>query len=183
MKLRTAALIGLGTVALYRAAQQTGVPRGVRPLQGFDLPRYLGRWYEVARIDHGWERGLSNVSADYALRRDGRVQIVHRGYHAPSARWRESRAVAQPAKGAASAHLTLSFFWPRRRSHIVFALDEHCQHALVSGPSHDHLWLLARSPQLRPTARARLLEQARAAGFDTGRLLWVDQRRHLAHLR
>ncbi len=180
MKLRTAALIGMGTLALYRAAQQTGVPRGVQPITRFDLQRYLGRWYEVARIDHGFERGLSNASADYALRPGGRVQVINRGYHPPTGRWREARGVAAPVGDADTAHLKVSFFWPLHSSYIVFGLDEDYQHALVSGPSHDYLWLLSRTPQLRPSARARLLEQARSAGFDTGRLLWVDQRRHLS---
>ncbi len=181
MKLRTAALLGLSALALYRAAQRTGIPRGVQPLRPFDLQRLLGRWYEVARIEHGVERSLSNTSVDYTLRPDGRVQVLKRGYHPVSGRWREARGVAEPLTGADTAHLQLSFMWPMHSSHIVFALDEDHRTALICGPSHDHLWLLARSPQLRPTVRAGLLEQARAAGFDTGRLQWVDQRRYLRH--
>lgn len=180
MNLRTAALIGVGALALYRAAQQTGAPRGVQPIQRFDLQRYLGRWYEVARIDHGFERGLSNATADYSLRPDGRIEVTNRGYHPPSRRWREAQGVAVPIGDADTAHLAVRFFWPLRASYIVFGLDEAYQHALVSGASHDYLWLLSRTPQLRPSVRARLLEQARAAGFDTGRLLWVDQRRNLS---
>ena len=93
-----------------------------------------------------------------------------------------SRAV-QALKAAGAAQLQVSFFWPVRASYIVFALDDDYQHALVSGPTHDYLWLLSRTPQIRPSVRATLLEQARAAGFDTGRLLWVDQRRNTAGLR
>ena len=182
MKLRSLALLGLGGWALYRLTQQTGVPRGVRPVQPFSLMRYLGCWYEIARIDHGYERGLTDTTADYRLLPGGRVQVVNRGYHPATRQWREVRASARPQPGGDDAHLQVSFIWPVRASYIVFALDDDYQHALVSGPSHDHLWLLSRTPQIRPSARAALLEQARAAGFDTDRLLWVDQRRHRAGL-
>ena len=112
------------------------------------------------------------------------MQVVNRGYHPASGRWREARATASPVTGAAgAAQLQVSFFWPVRASYTVFALDDDYQHALVSGPTHDYLWLLSRTPQIRPSVRATLLEQARAAGFDTGRLLWVDQRRNTAGLR
>lgn len=182
MNLRTLALLGAGGWALYRLSQQLGRPPGVRPVQPFSLTRYLGRWYEIARIDHSYEHGLSEVTADYRLLPGGRVQVRNRGYHAASRRWREARASATPVAGAAPAHLQVSFIWPVRASYIVFALDDDYQHALVSGPSHDYLWLLSRTPQIRPAVRAQLLDQARAAGFDTDRLLWVDQRRNTAGL-
>ena len=184
MRLRSLALLGAGGWALYRLTQQLGRPAGVEPVRPFSLTRYLGRWYEIARIDHSYEHGLTNTSADYRPLPGGRVQVVNRGYHPASGRWREARATASPVTGAAgAAQLQVSFFWPVRASYVVFALDEDYQHALVSGPTHDYLWLLARTPQIRATVRATLLEQARAAGFDTGRLLWVDQRRNTAGLR
>ena len=161
MRLRSLALLGAGGWALYRLTQQLGRPAGVEPVRPFSLTRYLGRWYEIARIDHSYEHGLTNTSADYRPLPGGRVQVVNRGYHPASGRWREARATASPVTGAAGA----------------------AQHALVSGPTHDYLWLLSRTPQIRPSVRATLLEQARAAGFDTGRLLWVDQRRNTAGLR
>jgi apolipoprotein D and lipocalin family protein len=182
MKLRSIALLGAGGWALYRMAQHLGVPPGVEPVQPFSLTRYLGRWYEIARIDHGYERGLTDVTADYRLLAGGKVQVTNRGFDPALRRWREAQASAQPIAGGADAHLQVSFFWPIRASYIVCAVDDDYQHALVSGPTHDYLWLLSRTPQTRPGARATLLEQARDAGFDTGRLTWVDQRRNLAGL-
>jgi apolipoprotein D and lipocalin family protein len=182
MKLRSLAWLAAGGWALYHLTQRLGVPRGVAPVQPFSLMRYLGRWYEIARIDHTYERGLTDTTADYRLLPGGKVQVLNRGYHAGSRRWRQARAIARPVPGSASAHLQVSFFWPVHTSYIVFALDDDYQHALVSGPDHDALWLLARTPQIKPSVRAALLEQARAAGFDVERLLWVDQRRNLAGL-
>lgn len=183
MKLRTLALLGAGAYTLYRFSQKIGVPPGVQPLVPFDLARYLGRWYEVARIDHAYERGLTDASADYSLRPDGRLQVVNRGFDPRAGRWRIARAVASPVGERDVAHLEVSFFWPVRASYIVFALEAEGQHALVSGPSHDYLWLLSRTPQIKATSRAALLDRAREAGFDVGRLLWVDQRRNVAGTR
>ena len=180
MRLRTLALLGAGGVALYRMAQQLGVPDGVVPVQPFQLSRYLGRWYEIARIDHVYERGLTDTSADYRLLPGGQVQVTNRGYHPGARRWREVRARAQPVQGDDVAHLQVSFMWPVRASYVVFGVDDDYPHALVSGPDHDYLWLLARTPQIRATARASMLDTARAAGFDVGRLMWVDQRRNVA---
>ncbi len=182
MKLRSLALLGVGGWALYRLTQQTGAPPGVQPVQPFSLMRYLGRWYEIARIDQGHQHGLTDTTVDYRLLPGRRVQLVHRGYQPATRRWQEVRASARPQPGGAEAHLQASFIWPVRASHIVFAIDDDYQHALISGPSHDQLWLLSRTPQIRPSVRAALLEQARDAGFDTDRLLWVDQRRHRAGL-
>ncbi|MBK8664821.1 MAG: lipocalin family protein [Burkholderiales bacterium] len=180
MKARTLALLAASAYALYRISQRTGMPAGVRPVEPFDLDRYLGRWYEIARIDHAYEAGLTDTSADYRLRPDGRVQVINRGFNARKSRWRELRAIAEPAGDANVGRLLLSPLWPMRASYVVLALDDDYQHALVSGPTHDHLWLLARTPRIRASHRAALLESARTAGFDTERLLWVDQRRNIA---
>lgn len=179
-KPRTLALLAAGAFALYRVSQRTGVPAGVRPVEPFDLHRYLGRWYEIARIDHPYEAGLSDTSADYRLRPDGRVQVINRGFDARRSRWRETRAVAAPVGERDIGHLQVSLLWPLRASYVVFALDDDYQHALVCGPTHEHLRLLARTPRIRAITRGALLERARAAGFDIDRLLWVDQRRHAA---
>lgn len=175
-------MLGVGGWALYRMTQQLGVPDGVRPLRPFSLTRFLGRWYGIARIDYRHERGLTNTSADYRLQAGGKVQVINRGYDPAEQRWREVRGTARPVAGSDSGHLQVSFMWPLRSSYIVFALDDDYQHALVCGHNHDYLWLLSRTPQIRPGVRAAMLEQARAAGFDIDRLLWVDQRRNVAGL-
>lgn len=181
MKLRTLVLLGAGAYALVRVSQRLQLPPGVRPVQPFELTRFLGRWYEVARIDQPHERGISNTTLDYQQQPDGSVRLLQRGFR--DGRWRTSSARVEPVDGSAAAHLQLSIIWPLRASHVVFELDDDYQHALVSGPTHDQLRLLARTPQLRPAIRANLLERARAAGFDVERLLWVDQRRNLAARR
>ena len=153
-----------------------GVPAGVVPVEPFDLERYLGRWYEIARLDHSFERGLSKVSAEYSLREDGTVRVVNRGYSEAEGKWKEAvgkgRFVRKPTEG----FLKVSFFGPFYGSYIIFSLDqEHYRHALISGPDHSYLWILSRRPTLERETVDMLIEKARLAGFDTGGLIFVEQ--------
>jgi apolipoprotein D and lipocalin family protein len=175
MKARTLALLGGAAYGLYRLSQQTCVPAGVQPLHPFELTQLLGRWYGIARLDYLWERGLSHTTADYSLRPDGRVQVQNRGWDPQARRWRQATGTASPVHGADTAHLAVSFMRPLRASYIVFGLEGDGQQMVVSGRSHDYLWLLSRTPTIRPAVRAALLERARAAGFDVDKLVWVGQ--------
>ena len=179
MKSRNLALLAAGAYTLYRLSQQTGLPLGVQPVTPFELRRYLGRWYELARIDHAADRGLTDSVTHHSLLPNGTLEIARRGFDPRQGRWRTATARARFAHDADSAHLLVSFVWPVRSSRAVFELDDDNQHALVSGPTHEDLWLLARTPTLRASVRAQLLERARDAGFDVSRLTWVDHRRSM----
>ncbi len=153
-------------------------PEGVTPLTGFELQRYLGKWYEIARLDHSFERGLSDVSARYSLRDDGGVRVLNRGYDAQAQRWKEAEGrayfIGEPNVGS----LKVSFFGPFYGGYHIIALDrEQYAWVMISGPSRDYLWILARERQLPPPVRAALLKQAQALGFATESLIWVQQAR------
>jgi apolipoprotein D and lipocalin family protein len=151
------------------------VPDGLQPVSGFQAERYLGRWYEIARLDHSFERGMSRVTAEYRMREDGGLEVVNRGYLADTQTWKEARGKAYFVAGPDKGHLKVSFFGPFYGSYVVFELDAtDYRHALVSGPDRSYLWLLARSPTLDAATRERLVARAAAAGFDTGRLIFVD---------
>ena len=153
-----------------------GMPAGKQPVQPFELPRYLGQWYEVARLDHSFERGLSRVSADYSLQANGQVQVVNRGYDAASGRWREAVGKARFVESSDQGYLKVSFFGPFYGSYVIFELDQQdYQYAFVAGPNRDYLWLLARTPQVSPALRERFVAVARAHGFATEQLIWVEQ--------
>jgi apolipoprotein D and lipocalin family protein len=152
-----------------------GMPAQVQPVSGFQAERYLGRWYEIARLDHGFERGLSRVTAEYARRGDGGIDVVNRGYAADGKRWKEARGKAYFVEGADKGYLKVSFFGPFYGSYVVFELDaQDYRYALVSGPDTSYLWLLARSPTLDAATRERLVARAAVAGFDTSKLIFVD---------
>ena len=146
----------------------------VPPVTDFDLDRYLGTWYEIARLDHSFERGLTRVSAEYSLRPDGGVRVLNRGFNAAKNRWQEAEGRAYFVLDPNTAYLKVSFFGPFYGAYIVAELDPDYRHVLISGPNHDYLWILARTPQLEAAVRDRLVARAQALGFATDELIWVE---------
>lgn len=149
------------------------VPSGLTPVTGFEADRYLGKWYEIARLDHAFERGLDNVTAEYAKRPDGAIAVVNRGYAVSQKRWREARGVARFRGDPSVGSLKVTFFWPFTGGYHVIALDRDYQWAMVAGPSRKYLWILSREPHLAPDIYERLVRQAREAGFPVDGLLRV----------
>ncbi|QYJ77767.1 lipocalin family protein [Shewanella acanthi] len=155
----------------------TGLPDNVEPVKDFELNRYLGQWYEIARLDHSFERGLSQVTAEYSLKPDGGVKVINRGYNAAKQKWKEAEGKAYFVNGADEAYLKVSFFGPFYGAYVVFGLDKQAyQYAFVSGPDTDYLWLLARTPTLSPEVIKQFVEMASARGFDTDNLIYVEQK-------
>ena len=153
-----------------------GLPEGVKPVDHFNLDRYLGKWYEIARLDHSFERGLSKVSASYSLRDDGGIRVINRGYDAKKQKWKDAEGKAYFVNGADQGFLKVSFFGPFYGAYIVVEFDhENYQYSLVSGPDRSYLWILSRTPQMDPVTLKRLVEKAAALGFDTGKLIFVEQ--------
>lgn len=153
-----------------------GMPQGVRPVTGFELDRYLGTWYEIARLDHSFERGLTRVTADYSLREDGGVRVVNRGWSAAEQEWSEAVGKAYFVGDEDTGYLKVSFFGPFYGSYVVFELDHaDYQYAFISGPDTSYLWLLARTPSVSDEVLQRFRERAGALGFDTGALILVEQ--------
>lgn len=153
----------------------TGIPDGVEPVTGFELDRYLGTWYEIARLDHRFERGLSRVTASYAPRDDGGIEVVNRGYDADEGEWREAVGRAYFVDEPDVGRLKVSFFGPFYGGYNVIALDDGYQVSMVSGPTRDYLWILARTPTIPETQRRRLIRRAQSLGFDVDALILVDQ--------
>lgn len=154
-----------------------GLPEGVKPVESFKLDRYLGKWYEIARLDHRFERGLSRITADYSLRDDGGVRVLNRGYSAEDKEWKEAEGKAWFVEGPDKGYLKVSFFWLFYGSYVVFELDhEQYQYALVSGPDKSYLWILSRTPEMKSEIKDKLIAKANALGFDTGKLIFVDHR-------
>ena len=152
------------------------LPENVQPVANFQLERYLGTWYEIARLDHSFERGLSRVTADYTLREGGGVTVVNRGFSAAENKWKEAQGKAFFVQGSDTGFLKVSFFGPFYGAYVVFELDQdEYRYALVSGPNTSYLWLLARTPQIDGKLKAELVAKAAARGFDTSRLIFVEQ--------
>jgi len=155
-----------------------GMPEKVRPVSDFELDRYLGRWYEIARLDHSFERGLENVTAEYSVQEDGGVSVVNRGFSRDDDEWNEATGKAYFVKDSEQGYLKVSFFGPFYGSYVVFELDkENYQYAFVSGPDLSYLWLLSRTPKLPQEIIDRFVDQSKALGFDTSQLILVKQDR------
>lgn len=151
-------------------------PQGVGPVESFDLGRYLGTWYEIARLDHRFERGLTHVSAHYSPRSDGGIKVLNRGYNPQTGEWKEVTGRAYLLGAPEQASLKVSFFRPFYGGYHVIELDrDNYAYALVCGPSRDYLWILARTPTLDAAVTRQLLAKAKALGFDTEGLIFVDQ--------
>jgi len=155
------------------ACGSTGVPKGIEPVTNFTLEKYLGTWYEVARLDHKFERGLERVSATYSLRDDGTVNVLNKGYSTSSEKWKEASGRAKFVLDESTGYLKVSFFGPFYGSYIVFELDKDYQYALVSGPDRGYMWLLSRTPEIDKSRYESLLAIASDNGFDVSKLIVV----------
>jgi apolipoprotein D and lipocalin family protein len=152
------------------------IPKGVIAVEGFNLQRYLGAWYEIARLDHSFERGLSRVTATYSLNENGTVRVVNRGFDSKKNEWKEAigkaRFVSRPDLG----RLKVSFFGPFYGGYNIFVLDEDYTYALICSNNTSYLWILARQPQLPEDVLDMLTQKAKSLGFDTDKLIIVEQK-------
>lgn len=153
----------------------TGKPDNIEPVNDFDLSRYLGTWYEIARLDHSFERGLSNIQATYRLNSDDTVSVVNRGWNPKEKQWAQAVGTAKFVTRSDVGHLKVSFFGPFYGSYIVFYLDPNYSMALVTSYNQDYFWLLSRTPTLTPEQKKTAMEQAQKAGFDTSKFIYPNQ--------
>lgn len=170
----TAGLVALAGAALY-ATRTPRIPEGITPIENFDLERYLGKWYELARIDHSFERGLQRTQAEYSSNPDGSIQVINRGFNAKRGEWKISHGKAKPTIAPDVAALKVSFFSPFYGGYNVVALDDNYQWAMVIGSKLDYFWILSRTPSLPEGVEDRLMQQAQMMGVDTQKVLWVHQ--------
>ena len=153
----------------------TGVPEGVKPITGFDLQRYLGTWHEIARLDHSFERGLTQVTAEYSLRDDGGVKVINSGYNAAESRRSSAEGRAYFIDNPDVGRLKVSFFGPFYGAYNIIALDKVAyQYVMIAGNTTDYLWILARTPTLDQAVLKQLVQQANTLGFPTQDLIYLQ---------
>ena len=164
----------LGMLCIVLLVSCTGLPDNVEPVSQFDTEQYLGTWYEIARLDHSFERNLERVTATYGLNEDGSISVLNKGFNTEKGEWRQAEGVAKPMGSSDIAHLKVSFFGPFYGTYAVFELADDYSHAFVSGYNTDYLWLLAREPDVSADVRRRFINESQALGFDTSKLIWVS---------
>ena len=172
MNYKTLGILFLVTTAAIIGC--TSVPKGLEPVSGFDADRYLGKWYEIARLDHSFERNLSNVSAIYTAKEKGEIAVLNRGYNEKTGEWEQIEGNARFVGDESVGSLKVSFFGPFYGGYHILALDkEDYGYAMVSGPSRSYLWILSRTTELDEAIYSSLVTKATALGFDTTELIRV----------
>jgi apolipoprotein D and lipocalin family protein len=155
----------------------TKIPADLEPVQGFDLNRYPGKWYEIARLDHSFERNMVKVSANYEKIDKGGIRVVNRGFNKKSGKWKEVEGRAYFIDQENIGSLKVSFFGPFYGGYHVIALDkDNYQYAMVTGPSKSYLWILARDKTLDKKILSDLISKARTWGYETDKLIYVEHK-------
>ena len=166
-------VIGLLACSLLSAC--LGIPERAEAVDDFSLPSYLGSWYEIARLDHGFERGLSHVTAQYSMREDGGVSVLNKGFNKTSGQWKEADGKAYFIGDENVGRLKVSFFGPFYGAYNIIALAPDYQYAMIVGPDTGYFWILSRTPELDSKILQGLLDQARSLGVAVDELIYPEQ--------
>jgi apolipoprotein D and lipocalin family protein len=172
-------LLVLGAAASAAAAYllynntKVSIPKGAKAVSPFDLEKYLGSWYEIARLDYRFEHHLSNVSVTYSLKENGEIKVANKGYDTKKYRWKESEGKAAFVNGPGEGRLKVSSSGPFYAGYNVIDIDEKYQYALVAGNNLNYIWILSRTKTIPEDIKNRFLAMAAALGYDTGALIWT----------
>jgi len=177
ISIRQLGATGTLCLAALLSACSTAPPEGLQAVTPFDAQRYQGTWYEIARLDHSFERNMMDVSARYTVQTDGSVQVINRGFNTVKNEWKEAVGKALFTGDTDRGSLKVSFFGPFYGGYHVVALDPNYRWSMVVGPDRDYLWILARDKQIDPALKAQLLSQAQTFGLPTEKLIWVTHTR------
>jgi len=176
---RTNIIIGLaGAVVagvLWSTSSCVTIPNGATAVKPFNKAKYLGTWYEIARMDFKFERNLEKVTATYSLIDNKTIRVDNKGYNVKDKKWKESIGKAKLAASRDEGRLKVSFFGPFYAGYNVIAIDLDYRYALVAGNNLNYLWLLSREKTMPKEIKEKYLEQARALGYNTDKLVWTNQ--------
>jgi apolipoprotein D and lipocalin family protein len=168
-------LVGLASIISLNSCST--IPRKAIPVEPFNKDKYLGKWYEIARMDFRFEKNLNNVTAEYSNNPDGTIKVVNQGYDYVKKEWKKAVGKAKFRESPSIAKLKVSFFGPFYSSYNVIALDEEYKYALVAGKNLKYLWILARQPSIPDSIKREYLDIAKRIGFKTEELIWVEHTR------
>lgn len=163
----------VGIVNLLIIGSCTFIPKGVNAVKPFYKEKFVGRWYEIARLDFKFERGFSNVSAVYSLNDDGTIKVFNQGYNMESKLWEEVYGKAKFVGDPKEGRLKVTFFYPFYSGYNVIAVDDNYHYMMVAGKSREYLWILSRQKTIPDSVKNQYLQLARDYGFNTSELLWV----------
>lgn len=167
-------IVTIGLVMLTLLGGCASIPKNARPIDHFEPDRYMGKWYEIARLDHKQERDLNNVTAQYSFNADGTIKVLNSGFNYVKSEWESATGKAAFRGDTNIGALKVSFFGPFYSGYNVIALDEEYRYALVAGESLKYLWILSRETTIPDSIKREYLEKAEEIGYDTSKLIWVE---------
>jgi len=162
-------------LAFFLSACSTTLDPDVVPVSNFKADKYLGTWYEIARIENRFEKGLTQVTANYSYRDDGGIKVLNKGFNTKKDKWDEAVGKAYFVGDKDKGHLKVSFFGPIYGPYVVFELDENYQYSFVTNHNKKYLWFLSRTAEVTPEMKEKFLRRVKDMGFETENLVWVDQ--------
>ena len=155
------------------------LPKGAVAVRPFDKEKYLGKWYEIARLDFKYEKDLDNTTAEYSLNADGTIKVDNKGYHTKKEEWKQAVGKAKFVATEDVAMLKVSFFGPFYSGYNVIAIDPDYTYALVAGASLKYLWILSRETSIPDDIKSKYLKIAQDIGYNVADLLWIEHNRRL----
>lgn len=168
----TLALMGIGLI--LTSCSSTTIPEKAQAVQNFEKEKYLGKWYEIARLDFKYEKGLNNTTAEYSLKDNGMIKVDNKGYDYKKEEWEQSIGKAKFVGDENVAMLKVSFFGPFYAGYNVLTIDKDYKYALVTGESLDYLWILSREKSIPAEIKEDYLQKAKDIGYKTEDLIWVE---------
>lgn len=173
MNLNKTALI-LATIGIILLNSCSSIPKGAKAVEQFDKQKYLGKWYEIARIDFKFEKDMNNTTANYSVNNDGSIKVENQGYNYKTQEWQKAIGKAKFVGKDDVAMLKVSFFGPFYSGYNVIALDPEYKYALIAGQSLKYLWILSRETSIPEEIKQNYLKIAEKIGYDTSSLIWVE---------
>lgn len=155
-----------------RANEPVGI--NTSTVKKLDIPRFMGKWYEIARYEHSFEKGMTHVTAEYSLKPDGKIQVINKGIKNGKAKEIVGKA-KQPDPVEYPGRLKVSFFLWFYADYYILELDENYQCAIIGSSSDKYLWILSRTPELPKAQLDKLLANIKQRGYDLSRLIFVEQ--------
>ncbi len=148
--------------------------RDLKAVDNFNLNKYAGKWYEIARLDNRFERDLIGVTAFYKLGENGEIEVINRGFNETNNTRQVARGTARFVGKPDVGYLEVSFFWLFYSGYKILELDKEYEYALVTSDTFDYLWILARDPIISDEIYQSLVDKAQKLGFNTSELIKIS---------
>ena len=163
----------LGVAAIVYKLLSKDIPDNAAAVEPFDMNRYLGKWYEIARLPNRIEKDINHLTEEYSSNNNGTFKVITKGYNTQKGEWKELSGTIKFADRKGVGMLKVSYFGPFYASYNVLSIDPHYKYALVSGSGLDYLWILSRETTIPDDVKKQFLAESRAIGFDVEKLEWV----------